>query len=255
MIPLSLSPREYKKWFDEIQKKACDMILKQTRFRDAHVLHSDFLVDPFYSHTNTVKHRKRKLSIENTDILTQIKMFPSGLTVLLNMANPHFLGGGVRYTQGESLEERLCRSSTLYQALSTVSYPIKEDEIIYSSNVCIFLDKNYEFLEFPYVISIITAAVHSSPEIIDGHLSMKEWNFLEAKIRDIIYCAIIRFKRYMVLGPIGCELFHYPSEDVARIFYHYLIEENLIGYFDHVVFLIENENVRSVFQETFHHKI
>ena len=99
-----------------------------------------------------------------------LRVRPSPLQ--LNMANADDPGGGV--TRGaRAQEEDICRRTTLYPMLDETLYPLEADELLYTPNVKIVKDGNYQPLQATEVID----GVLSSAALCQPLLAARETQF------------------------------------------------------------------------------
>ncbi len=166
---------------------------------------------------------------------------------VLNFANQKHRGGG--YLHGAmAQEEELCRCTTLYTALkhklANDYYNEKRNkekyQVLYSPNVIIFRNSQYQILNEFFPISVITAAAPNknlNPELFSNDEAMKK--VLYYRIRNIILTAIDNGVEYLVLGAFGCGAFHNDPKLVATCFYEVLFgKEQLHKHFKEIYFAI-----------------
>ena len=161
----------------------------------------------------------------------------------LNFANAFCPGGGVAgYAVAQ--EEECCRVSALYYSLiqkpdfyeyhkNNCSYEAS-DYMIFSPEVPIWKNGEYEVLDEPFTASFITSAAVNT-----RHGPIKD----SAKINDqrikvILECAIENNMEHLVLGAFGCGAFRNDPHDIANSFKKYLYEEGMAKFFKSVTFSI-----------------
>lgn len=174
----------------------------------------------------------------------------------LNFANAFHPGGGVSGF-AVAQEEESCRASALYYSL--VQQPgfyeyhknkgsnEASDYIIFSPEVPIWKTSKGVLFE-PFTASFITAAAvdcRSGPNERAAEIN-------DHRIKVILECAIENGVNHLILGAFGCGAFRNSPYDVANSFKKYLVEENMMSFFDSVVFSFNVESQNSkVFSEVF----
>lgn len=160
---------------------------------------------------------------------------------VLNFASATTPGGGV--TKGSSAQEEcLCRVSTLYNCINDKSMwdkyytPNREnlnalhtDDIIYTPNVKVFKDDDYEFISQSkwFDLDIITCAapnlrekncdIYNVDKPIDRVITDKElYDIHYKRAKRIFEVAIKNNVGYLVLGAFGCGAFKNNPYIVAR---------------------------------------
>jgi uncharacterized protein (TIGR02452 family) len=175
---------------------------------------------------------------------------------ILSFASPNQPGGG--FINGRlAQEESIARSSALYPTIARheefyqagqAKNPLGTDYIIYSPDVPFFRDDNYELLEEPLLVSIITcAAVEAYKCQGRPDLEGRVRETMKNRLRKIIQCAIQYGHRILVLGAFGCGVFGNDPNVVAEIEKELLIDEGLAQYFD----LVANPIVDTVRAQNF----
>jgi uncharacterized protein (TIGR02452 family) len=114
---------------------------------------------------------------------------------------------------------------------------------IISSNVVVFRDDQYEFLDSPFVGAFITSA---APEAITYYHSLGHGpkqvkvihDVMYGRIERIILSAISRRFKSIILGAYGCGAFRNDPRDTAQIFREFLVDRGLRTYFEKVTFAI-----------------
>lgn len=194
-----------------------------------------------------------------------------GKTAVLNFANPHFPGGGVK-NGATAQEECLCRSSNLYPCLAAEQV-VEEfyryhrektdyffsDRLIYTRDVTVF--KSDEPLpgllpqEQWFQVDVITcAAPYLAKRKYTNQAALGET--FRSRIRNILEAAIDNEVEVLVLGAFGCGAFQNPPQVVAHAFRQVLQEPRYGKAFRKILFAIranhpqEQENLR-VFTDVF----
>jgi len=183
-----------------------------------------------------------------------------GLSVsVLNMANRHMPGGGVRGGAGAQ-EEYLFRCSDYYRSLyryapfaeeygltkSHWNYPLDRNYGgVYSPGVTVFRGSEatgYRLLEEPFQVNMIAVAGMNCPRVEDGRIAPDLTEGVRNKIRTIFRIAIDHEQTNLVLGALGCGAFHNPPRHVAELFREVLFEEEFDGAFERVCFAIKDDH-------------
>lgn len=193
--------------------------------------------------------------LEGTTFETAKKYLQHGKVAVLNFANPHFPGGGVR-NGAMAQEECLCRSSNLYACLSDAGvaedyyqYHRKNtdyffsDRLIYTKDITIFKDDSMipELLPVDqwFQTDVITcAAPYIAKRKYTNHAALKQ-TFM-SRIRNILEAAIENEVDVLILGAFGCGAFKNPPEVVSGAFRSVLQENRYRGAFRRVVFAIKS---------------
>lgn len=185
-------------------------------------------------------------------------------TAALNFANCLHVGGG--FLSGAiAQEEAICRSSVLYSLLSeqpemydesckhTNGY-LFQDYIIFSPDVPVIRDDQYDLLDRWFPVSFITAA---APDLRHRAIAPHRVRAaLDSRIRKIVQCAVQQGAQAIVLGAFGCGAFRNDPRDVAQIFKKVLVDENLATFFEKVVFAVyERDDNYGVFRDVLHRRV
>ena len=175
--------------------------------------------------------------------------------VVLNFANAFTPGGGFLYG-ATAQEEVLCRRSTLFLSINSN----KAQELMYKKNqkskkdlgtillspkVQVFKDMDYNFLDRPYTVSVITAAAVNLSCLNNSTIkAMDITGIMKRKIRNILSLADCCGFKNVVLGAWGCGAFGHDPINTALCFRDILIDEGYIKCFDNVDFaIIGNDNL------------
>lgn len=197
-----------------------------------------------------------KINIINADSFQAGRLYENAL--VMNFANAHNPGGGFRMG-ANAQEEALCRCSTLYASITskkasemykynnTHASKVESDYMLISPNVAVFRDEQYEFLDTPVVMGVVTvpapnrygAALLASKKLI-------EETFIR-RIRIMLAAAVKYGYKNLVLGAWGCGAFGNKPEDVAGYFKQIIIDEEYGKCFDEICFAIYGkENVHNI---------
>lgn len=225
-----------------------------------------------YNETFISDKRKDKYSadievIVNTSFNTAKQYSQFGKVAVLNFANPHFPGGGVK-NGAMAQEECLCRSSNLYLCLSAenvyndyylynrnIKNKFFSDRLIYTKDVTVFKDDSDVPQLMPqsewFQVDVITCA---APYIADRKYTNKTVlkELFKSRIKNIFESAIDNNVDVLVLGAFGCGAFKNPPSVVAKAFHEVIEENNYKNYFKHILFAIKrgkNHNADAFMKE------
>ena len=166
---------------------------------------------------------------------------PGQKVAVLNFASSTSPGGGVE-TGASAQEECLCRVSTLYPCLKTrtawekfyaphraAHNPLHNDDIIYTKDVVVLKDDDYNVLSLPFRVDVITCAapnLRESPSNRynrnDGeavHVGPEKLLELHVKrARKILSAAAANGAEVLILGAFGCGAFRNDPAVVAAAY-------------------------------------
>ena len=167
--------------------------------------------------------------------------YPGQKVAVLNFASSTSPGGGVE-NGASAQEECLCRVSTLYPCLKTrmawdkfygphraAPNPLHNDDIIYTQDVVVLKDDDYNVLSSPFRVDVITCAapnLRESPSNRynrnDGdavHISPERLLELHVKrARKILSAAAANGAEVLILGAFGCGAFRNDPAVVAAAY-------------------------------------
>jgi uncharacterized protein (TIGR02452 family) len=217
-----------------------------------------------------------KISITSESSLEAAFRLANEHPCLLNFASAKHAGGG--FLRGSAAqEESIARSSGLYPTL--IQHPefyeenkrsqaknigLYLDYAIYSPEVPIFRNDAGEWLEAPYVVSVLTSPAPNRHAILNTDeddvvqlsldddidaIEMKIIETLDKRMYHVLSIMAAQGHRTIILGAWGCGIFGNDPLVVAELF-----RENLqkLPFFDTVVFAIydkpDSDTVRSFVQ-------
>lgn len=172
---------------------------------------------------------------------------------VLNFASATQPGGGVKNGRGAQ-EETLSRMSSLYFSLvadrSMYDYhkkqndPFYSDYMIFSPNVVVFRDDDYNLIPF-YHVAVISAAAVNCQEVKQLYGSSQKiedkiYETMKNRCRKILLLCLEKGYHSIVLGAFGCGVFKNKPEDVSEIFRELIIDEGIGLEFDEIVFAIKS---------------
>ena len=199
------------------------------------------------------------IEVINKDCLYAARdMIDEGLNPLvINNASFSRPGGGVEKGSAAQ-EENLCRRTNLFKSLYqfredlAMQYGIKpRDEqyplpmrfgAIYSPGIVVLKaseDKNYEYLDKPFVVDILTIAALKKPMLTkDGTLNDADKDIVRDKIRTMLNLALDWENDSVVFGAFGCGAYKNPPEEIAKLFKEVINEPNYKNKLKKIVFAI-----------------
>ena len=204
----------------------------------------DFRGEKYYDDQAIIKVTNRDTFTAAKEYANIINSTNEGFVGVLNFASSTNPGGGV--TKGSTAQEEcLCRCSnlylTLYQEKCIREYynvnkkymsNLGSDAIIYSRNVYIFKDKDYNMLPVKdrFYVDVLTCA---APNLRENPRNQYNSNASEEKLtltdeelynihvkraRNILNVAIKNEDDYLILGAFGCGAFRNNPEIVAKAY-------------------------------------
>lgn len=192
-----------------------------------------------------------KIYVENIDFLDKALGYDPKYTALLNPASEYRAGGGVR-SGSRALEEIICRRSNLLASLELFTYnsdpgdykpTLDTYEAIWSPCVNVYRDKEYETLEKPILVNVITAAAIKRPDLTEDGLYTKENEAtMMRKIRVVLRIAIESGITTLILPAWGCGAYRNPAYEVARCFDEVFDEPEFKGAFEEICFAILDDH-------------
>jgi len=210
-------------------------------------------------------HCNTRITVVNQDCLYAAKeLINNGLhPAVINNASFVHPGGGVR-NGSAAQEENICRRSNLFESIfrfdETLSkeynltnstdkhYPLNLNYgAIYSPSITVFRageDKNYELLEEPYTIDVITIAAIKKPTLLDGRkLEHRTKIVLKRKVEHMLNIALANDNDSVILGAFGCGAYGIPPEEMASIFKEVIMSKEYCDKFSALVFaIIDDKN-------------
>ena len=204
----------------------------------------DFRGEKYYDDPAIIKVTNRDTFTAAKEYANIINSANEGFVGVLNFASSTNPGGGV--TKGSTAQEEcLCRCSnlylTLYQEKCIREYynvnkkymsNLGSDAIIYSRNVYVFKDKDYNMLpvEDRFYVDVLTCAAPNLREnprnqynidASEEKLTLTDeelYNIHVKRARNILNVAVKNEDDYLILGAFGCGAFRNNPEIVAKAY-------------------------------------
>lgn len=194
-----------------------------------------------------------QLEVVNEDAFQTVRNF--GFTnddnvLVLNLASEYKPGGGAKNGR-IAQEESLFYQSNYHLTLTEDFYPIESNELIYSPQVTIFRNKEYEIERNKITVSCVALPALRKPKLVNYEYTEMQYNSMFNKINALFRLAIQNEHRILILGALGCGVFLNPSHQVAEIFK--VCIDRYSHYFDHIIFAVLKDNRNDnfeVFSET-----
>ena len=204
----------------------------------------DFRGEKYYDDPAIIKVTNRDTFTAAKEYANIINSTNEGFVGVLNFASSTNPGGGV--TKGSTAQEEcLCRCSNLYLTLYQEKcireyYNINKkymsnlgsDAIIYSRNVYVFKDKNYNMLPVKdrFYVDVLTCAAPNlrenprnqyNTDASEEKLTLTDeelYNIHVKRARNILNVAVKNEDDYLILGAFGCGAFRNNPEIVAKAY-------------------------------------
>ena len=204
----------------------------------------DFRGEKYYDDQAIIKVTNRDTFTAAKEYANIINSTNEGFVGVLNFASSTNPGGGV--TKGSTAQEEcLCRCSNLYLTLYQEKcireyYNINKkymsnlgsDAIIYSRNVYVFKDKDYNMLpvEDRFYVDVLTCAAPNlrenprnqyNTDASEEKLTLTDeelYNIHVKRARNILNVAVKNEDDYLILGAFGCGAFRNNPEIVAKAY-------------------------------------
>ncbi|MBQ9824051.1 MAG: TIGR02452 family protein [Solobacterium sp.] len=166
---------------------------------------------------------------------------PDEPVLVLNLANPVNIGGGVR-RGAIAQEEDLCRKSSLLLNLEGLeAWPyyaynraletyMGSDALIISPKVEVIRDEHMRLISPSVIVSVMTCA---APYLYYGKEGMSEEEYgqmLYTRMEGMLKVSAAKGYRRLVLGAFGCGAFRNDAAVVARLFHEVFENFSFGGY-------------------------
>lgn len=204
----------------------------------------DFRGEKYYDDPAIIKVTNRDTFTAAKEYANIINSANEGFVGVLNFASSTNPGGGV--TKGSTAQEEcLCRCSNLYLTLYQEKcireyYNINKkymsnlgsDAIIYSRNIYVFKDKDYNMLPVKdrFYVDVLTCAAPNlrenprnqyNSDASEEKLTITDeelYNIHVKRARNILNVAVKNEDDYLILGAFGCGAFRNNPEIVAKAY-------------------------------------
>jgi uncharacterized protein (TIGR02452 family) len=189
------------------------------------------------------KFEKTTIEVINSDVLEIAQMLSSlsyaeiGSKILvLNLASNSQPGGGVK-RGAIAQEEELFRRTNYFMSLTEGFYPLKKTNVIYTPNVLVVKDKNYNDLKTTFYVSMLAAAAIRRPELTkDNTYKDHDYTIMLQTVENIFRHAYSLGYTTLVLGALGCGAYGNPASEVIKIFNTCLLKYG--EYFKRITFAV-----------------
>lgn len=213
-----------------------------------------------------------KITVQEIDCLAAAEQAAKrSKTAVLCFASTREPGGAFATGEQGTQEEALCYRSTLggfmnhQQVLFDEGYyPLADhaddpnvsnhvpNKLLMTQSVQVFRDKNYELMNVPFEIGVMSgAAVVKPQQTEDGKYVLEtQKDLMKRLILLQLTAAHNHGYERLILGAFGCGAFQNPPKEVASL-YKECLENEFKGAFQEVVFAILGQENYQPFQETF----
>jgi uncharacterized protein (TIGR02452 family) len=220
--------------------RVCNNYISPPPLSIKHVNNGEYNINKRYnSNSNSTCITIRNMDTLDCALMMQCKCNP----VILNLANNRVPGGGID-NGCEAQEESIFRRTNYFKTLTPDLYPIRYNEIIYSSNVSIIRSSEssgWRYIQTPIKMSFIACPGIYNPILTnDGNFTKEDYIILKHKIKHILYVAYTYGHDNIILGALGCGAWRNPPEQVASIFKEVINEFS--GVFKNIEFAITGNN-------------
>ena len=204
----------------ELQAAVSQSIASQQYIGDADKI--DLPAPPYTENARVVVSRLRSFEAA--------AKYPGHKVAVLNFASSTSPGGGVE-NGASAQEECLCRVSTLYPCLKTqmawekfyaphraAPNPLHNDDIIYTQDVVVLKDDDYNVLSSPFRVDVITCAAPNLRESPSNRYNRNDGDAVQIspekllelhvkRARKILSAAAANGAEVLILGAFGCGAF------------------------------------------------
>lgn len=187
-------------------------------------------------------------TLEAAFVLHQRRKETEKPVLVLNFANPHRPGGGIRAKPGTQ-EEHLCVKTTLLCSLETeAAWPFYQtnldcgtqaqtDAALISPNTMVIRNSDLTLREDPFPIAVLTVSAPIASRMEEEeHMQLE--SILRKRIYGMVHAAMEAGYRRMVLGAWGCGNFGNDPELVARLYHEVLTNPGVSGSFEEITMAV-----------------
>ena len=180
-----------------------------------------------------------------TTLMTARELVKAGKRPLvLNFANGTHVGGG--FLRGaRAQEETLCYASSLYATLVgdafytyNQQFPAVSSDYAILSKAVVFKDDQYQLIEEPWTMDVLTAAAPIAKERWGGVSQLEGARIMDQRIARVLDIAIAYGYSSLVLGAWGCGAFGNDPVFIAKLFEKHLKQR--CSHFETVHFAISD---------------
>ena len=155
--------------------------------------------------------------------------------LILNFANPHRPGGGIRSKPGTQ-EEHLCVKTTVLCSLETgkawsfyqtnldCGTQAQTDTVLFSPNTMVIRNPDLSLREDPFPVAVMTVSAPIASRMEESELPNLE-SILNRRIHGMLRAAAAEGYSRLVLGAWGCGNFGNDPQLVAKLFHEALRED------------------------------
>ena len=137
--------------------------------------------------------------------------------LVLNMASAMKPGGGV-LSGKTAQEECLFRRTNAFITHDPSFYTLDDDQIIFSPEITVIKDSNYDKIK-PFTVGMISVAALKNPKTRDNNYRFdKDRQIMKQKIKSIFKVALLNKYDNLVLGALGCGVYNNPLDEVFALF-------------------------------------
>lgn len=214
--------------------------------------------DPVYFKGDIKQNNKPNIYVTQETTLESAYRYSDSNVCVLNFASAYHPGGA--FMAGAlAQEESIARSSALYHTLCNHDEYYAENKLadslyldytIYSPDVPVIKKDNGEWLDKPYLISVVTSPAPNY-SACDSELRKEIKEVLDRRMVIILRTMILNGHRNIVLGAWGCGVFGNDPWVVSSLFKKNL---ELLPYFDNIEFAVyanKSSETYKAFETTF----
>jgi uncharacterized protein (TIGR02452 family) len=115
----------------------------------------------------------------------------------------------------------------MYDVVMSNPNPLSTDYMIYSPDVPFFRDDRGQLIDYPFTVSVITAAAPNAKECVRPALR----GTMKNRLRKVIQAAIAHGNKVLMIGAFGCGVFANDPEVVATVEKELLVDDRLRDHF------------------------
>lgn len=184
------------------------------------------------------KFDKTVIDVVNCDVLElaeKLAIETKSKVLVLNLASDINPGGGVK-NGAMAQEEELFRRTNYFMSLTKKYYPLEKKNAIYTPDVLVVKDKNYNDLEYLFNVSMLAVAAIRKPYLKDNKYNDADYSIMLETIENIFKTAYTLGYTVLVLGALGCGAFGNPPLEVVKMYNQCLLKYG--KYFKNISFAV-----------------